>query len=334
MNSTVPIIIDTDTGTDVDDALALTFALASPEVDLIGVTTVDADVDTRARIVARLLGMAGRPDIPVFKGVGSPLGQGRMPTWFGHEGKGILDMEWSGEEATIHDNPAPDWLIEQSHVQPYHLVAIGAFTNVATAFNKDPDLAKRLPHVTVMGGMVHAENFGPQWNAYFDATDRTPAFMDHNTASDVEAALIVARAAPYMTWVTAELTFNTHLHQNAIDVFRNSKTPMGEALANMTQIWSDSFFGRNPVAGDARASVFPTDAVACLHDPLAISSIFKGDWLELKEHKLRFAAENGLFRTIEVDDNAEATHLVSTATDGKAFENLFITRVKQFLDAL
>ncbi|MBZ0300994.1 MAG: nucleoside hydrolase [Anaerolineae bacterium] len=325
----MPIVIDTDTGTDVDDVLALTFALASPEVDLIGVTVVDADVDTRARIVARLLGMAGRPDIPVFKGLGRPLGEGRMPTWFGHEGKGILDVEWSGEEATIHDQPAPDWLIEQSHTQPYHLVMIGAFTNFAAALRQDPGLAQHLPHCTVMGGMVHAESFGPQWKAFLDAAGFTPAFLDHNTASDVEAALMAARSGIPMTWVTAELTFNTPLHRHAIQEFRDTATPLGEALAAMIAVWNEL-----PLWRDMRSAVFPPDVVALLHDPLALSSIFNGNWLEFSAHKLRFASENQLFRIMETDENAEATHQVSTSVDQQAFEELFVTRVTQFLDTL
>ena len=70
MTPPIPVVIDTDIGADPDDALALVLALASPEVDVRGVTIVSGDVDLRARIAARLLGMAGRPDIPVFRGQG------------------------------------------------------------------------------------------------------------------------------------------------------------------------------------------------------------------------------------------------------------------------
>ena len=72
MTSPIPIVIDTDIGADPDDALALTLALASPEVDLRGVTIVSGDVSWRARIATRLLGMAGRADVPVFLGRGEP----------------------------------------------------------------------------------------------------------------------------------------------------------------------------------------------------------------------------------------------------------------------
>ena len=68
MTSPIPIVIDTDIGADPDDALALVLALASPEVDVRGVTIVSGDVAWRAWIATRLLGLAGRSDIPVFLG--------------------------------------------------------------------------------------------------------------------------------------------------------------------------------------------------------------------------------------------------------------------------
>jgi len=328
-----PIVIDTDTGTDVDDALALIFALASPEVDLIGVTIVDADVDTRAKLVARLLGMAGRPDIPVFKGASNPIGVGRMPTWFGHEGKGILDMDYNGPEATIEEMPAADWLIEKSKSERFHLFAIGPFTNVAHAAQKDPDFAQRINGLSVMGGMAHAETFLPEWHRFFEETDVVPAHVDHNTASDVQAALTVARAGFDMSWVTAEITFCTPLHERAISIFEATGTDAGQALANMLRIWKDEWF--HFVPGFPEQSMpFPQDTVACLHDPLTIASFFKGDWLTMRDHHLQFAIEGHLFRLHEVEEGGEATYPVSVDVDRAAFEQLYIDRVEQYLNKL
>ncbi len=67
------IVIDTDIGTDVDDALALGLALRSPELELIAVTTVYGDVDLRTRMARKLLGLAGRSAVPVGKGIREPL---------------------------------------------------------------------------------------------------------------------------------------------------------------------------------------------------------------------------------------------------------------------
>src|SRR5215216_7551154 len=95
MTGSVPIVIDTDVGADPDDALALILALASPEVDVRGVTIVSGDVGWRARIATRLLGMAGRSDIPVF------LGRGEPRPMLGTEGEGLLDLPYHGTEAEV-----------------------------------------------------------------------------------------------------------------------------------------------------------------------------------------------------------------------------------------
>jgi purine nucleosidase len=76
--------------------MTLAFAVASPEVDVLGVTVVDGDVELRARMAARILGMMGRADIPVFLGERQPMGPGRGPTILGFEGRDLLDLPYRG----------------------------------------------------------------------------------------------------------------------------------------------------------------------------------------------------------------------------------------------
>src|SRR5215510_8539308 len=96
------IVLDTDIGTDVDDALALALALASPEIELVAVTTVSGDTTMRARIAARLLALAGHADVPVHARCAEALGGTAGFAWFGHEGTGILD----GSRDAIAPEPA------------------------------------------------------------------------------------------------------------------------------------------------------------------------------------------------------------------------------------
>ena len=85
------VILDTDIGTDVDDALALAVLLGSPEVELVGVTCVYGDVGLRVRMVRKLLRLAGRAEVPVYAGLEPPL-LGVLPVfWPGHEGVGLLE---------------------------------------------------------------------------------------------------------------------------------------------------------------------------------------------------------------------------------------------------
>lgn len=325
----IPLVIDTDTGTDVDDALALLLALASAEVDLIGVTIVDGDVDLRARMVARLLGMAGRADIPVFKGLGRPLGLGRMPTMRGHEGRGLLDVPYAGSEATIMDTPAVDWLLAESTRHPFHLAAIGPYTNVAAAIQQDPKFAKRLLGLTVMGGMVHEDGYSPEWQRFFTATGLTGAWLDHNTQSDPTAALIAAGSGAPVTWVTAELTFHLPLTPEGLARIEAVGSPLSDAIVRMARIWNDEWFRYLGVPYDG-PSPFPEHAVACLHDPLALAAIFPGDWLTLRPHQLRYVIDDDLFRTVEAPDGGSEA-LVSVAADPLGFERFYLDRVETLL---
>ena len=109
-------------------------------------TIVSGDVDLRARIAARLLGMAGQEDISVFKGQGPPTGASPVevsPELTGLEGKGLLNHPYDGPEATIEQHAAIDWLVEESLQRPFHLVAIGPLTNVALAMERDAGFAER-----------------------------------------------------------------------------------------------------------------------------------------------------------------------------------------------
>src|SRR5262245_55208559 len=103
----VPVILDTDIGTDVDDCLALGLLLGSPELDPFGITCVYGDVELRARMVHRLLDLGGRPDVPVRLGARQPL-LGRRPVyWAGHEGEGLLE---NAPAPTLSDEDAVDFL--------------------------------------------------------------------------------------------------------------------------------------------------------------------------------------------------------------------------------
>src|ERR1051326_2596155 len=84
------IVLDTDMGSYVDDALCLALALAAPEIELIAVTHVSGDTRRRAQISRRLLDLGGRGAVPVYAGRSQPLDGGGQFVWFGHEGVGIL----------------------------------------------------------------------------------------------------------------------------------------------------------------------------------------------------------------------------------------------------
>ncbi len=134
------LLLDTDIGSDVDDALALLYAIKHPQISLEGVTTVYGKTDIRAKIAKKILNYAEMSEVPVIAGYQNPIRSG-MPIWHTErEGEGILNSKEylaSLESMNIGDNAA-DFLIDKimSHPGEYNIVTIGALTNLAKAVEK------------------------------------------------------------------------------------------------------------------------------------------------------------------------------------------------------
>jgi purine nucleosidase len=300
----LPVVFDTDIGGDVDDALALALALASPELHLVGVCVVHGDaemIETRARIAARLLGLAGRPDVPVLRGQDEPLPGGIPYRRNGSEGEGLLDhpMPPGTHDAPIAGTPAAEWLVEASRHQRVHVVATGPFTNVAIALQRDPTLPQRLDGLTVMGGMFHPEAFPPYWRRAIAEGTVVAANLDYNTRCDPQAAGICADSGVPTTYVPIEVTLHTQLSTAGLHRMHNARSPFCQALARLTAIWSERHF-RHRQHGQP-------DAVANLHDPLAMAAVLplRGHWITLRDEPTRHA----------------------TAVDAPGFERFYLDRV-------
>src|ERR671924_236556 len=105
-----PVVLDTDIGSDVDDALALAMLFGAPEVDLLGVTTVYGDVQVRARIARRLARLAGRDALAVVAGASRPLSGGEA-WWAGFEGRLYADLAC---EVFAEDVKAAEFLVDHA----------------------------------------------------------------------------------------------------------------------------------------------------------------------------------------------------------------------------
>jgi len=321
VTSPIPIIIDTDIGDDPDDALALILALASSEVDVRGITIVSGDVGWRARIATRLLGMAGRSDVPVFLGSGEPRQMS------GAEGKGVLDRPYHGPEATVHTTPAVDWLVAESRRAPFHLVAIGPLTNVAAAIEQDREFARRLLGLTVMGGLLDERTMPIAWQHAIQERGGA-GWPDYNMTCDPAAALTVARAGIPITWVTLDVTMRAPLRAAARD-FLPPDHPLGAALGRMIDAWHAAWFPTALPPPDDPSPV-PADAVAILHDPLAVAALFPGEWLRLQPTRLASGIEDGVFRLHEHPDGVGGQ--IAAEVDGAGFEAFLLARIMRLIE--
>jgi purine nucleosidase len=137
------IILDTDVGMDVDDAYAISLAAKSPEITIEGITTVYGDTLLRAKIALKLLKLAGRSDIPVFVGEGEPITENKKSFMLGFEGEGLLTPEDRGLKVTFGN--AVEFITSRAldSKRDLTLVCIGALTNIATAFKREPNIRKK-----------------------------------------------------------------------------------------------------------------------------------------------------------------------------------------------
>ena len=141
------IIIDTDIGDDVDDAFAVALALRSPELQILGISTTFGDTETRAKLLDRLLGEAGRTDIPVAVGTSNAQIQTGLSQRAYAEG---------GHFARPSHPQAVDFILEQIRRYPGEitLVTIGPLVNVGALIDKDAVTFRKLRRVVLMGGSV------------------------------------------------------------------------------------------------------------------------------------------------------------------------------------
>jgi purine nucleosidase len=148
------VIIDTDIGDDIDDAFAIALALKSPELEILGVSTTFGDTEARAKIVDRLLGEAGRTEVPVLAGTPRHTTNVMNQRRYGE----------GGHFAKASHPDAVDFILEQIRRYPGQitLIAIGPLMNVGALIDQDPATFLKLKRVVMMGGSIEC-GYGELW---------------------------------------------------------------------------------------------------------------------------------------------------------------------------
>ncbi|MBW2446830.1 MAG: nucleoside hydrolase [Deltaproteobacteria bacterium] len=309
------IIFDTDIGSDVDDAVALALILACPEaLELVGVTTVSQDTELRARVAARMLGLRGAGDVPVFEGERKPrnAAQERF-AWYGHEAQ-VADGE--GNAAEIHAETAAEAIVSLAKEHDdLEIVAVGPMTNVAAALALDPELPKRVAGLTVMGGHIREVKIG-------DFVCKPG--IDYNLCSDPEATCAVLGAGFRTTLVTADVTLSTWMRE--ADLARlDAGGPLARDVAAQVRVWAPVQYKLfTGLGGQVEA-----DNVSYLHDPLAVWSLVDPSAIHFDELQIVTTIENGTLRTHEVDPGLGigAPMKVATSVDAGAAERAIVGRL-------
>jgi purine nucleosidase len=309
-----PVILDTDLGSDVDDALCLALALASPELEIVGITCVGRESRRRAQIARRLLELAGRDEIPVYAGSRVPIvGVGGL-NWFGHEGGGVLSP---GEEPAIDALHAVDAIERLSkRYDGLEVVAVGPMTNLAVALAKDPDLAGRIHRLSIMGGHLRRAEYGGHVFA--------PG-LDYNLCSDPHASCAVLRSGIPTRLVTADVTLRTWITEADVAELERSGHPCLLAIARAVRLWTPVM---NRLFGAAGCDM-SADNASFLHDPLTYACAYDESFCTFADLEIETRIEDGVLRTLERAEPSEETFPMRCAVDvdAKAVHDHFMERV-------
>lgn len=247
------IIIDTDPGQ--DDAVAILLALASPDqLEVLGLTAVAGNVplpltEKNARIIVELAGKS----TPVFAGCDAPLQRKLVTAEHVHGKTGLDGIALPDPTLPLQSQHAVEFIIETLRHNPpgsVTLCPLGPLTNIATAFQRAPDIIARVAEIVLMGG------------AYFEVGNITPA-AEFNIYVDPEAADIVFKSGVPIVVMPLDVTHKALTSRAWVEQMRGLGTKVGQAVAS----WTD-FFERFDTAKYGSEG-------APLHDPCVIAYLLE-----------------------------------------------------------
>lgn len=220
----IRVIIDTDPG--VDDAAAILLALASPEIDLLGITVVGGNVGLEASVLnaCKIVALAGRRDVPVFSGAALPLVREPVAGKYVHIGAfgddlvPATDQEPDGRSAVRFI--ADEARAAAARGSAITICAIGPLTNIALALRLHPDVARGIESIVIMGG------------AFTALGHRTP-FAEYNILADPHAAEIVWRSGVPVVLMPLDVTFQALFTDTDFSGLEARGSAAGKALAGL-----------------------------------------------------------------------------------------------------
>jgi purine nucleosidase len=215
------VVLDTDIGTDIDDAWALGYALKSPSFELLGVTVADADTPQRARLACKLLYRLGRTDVPVAVGrktAAVPPDRVDYQFTWAEDFQGYKPVE----------TPAVEFLADIIHRNPGQitLIAVGPLQNIGDLVRLHPDVVPLVKRVVLMSGSVGQ-------NAWSSS-----AMPEWNVRLAIPEAQAVYSAAWPVTTVPLDSTTYVRLEDQERETLRKSGTPLVIALEALLRLWT------------------------------------------------------------------------------------------------
>jgi purine nucleosidase len=308
-----PIIIDMDAG--VDDALAIMLGIRSPEVDCRAITAVSGNVhvDKTSVNALRVLEALQVSDVPVAKGMAKPILR-ELETGEDFHGKdGLGNSDVPIPKRQLDKRHAVDLLVNEIASNPKRLtiVATGPLTNIATALLRDPDLAKNVERLVIMGGAYGLTPYG-----YGNVT---PA-AEFNIYVDPEAASIVLRSGIPITCVGLDVTTDPKatLTKDLWYKIERSENVAARLASRITKHFMTKF------------------GFIHLHDPMAVAAVVDPTLFTTGEYHVDIETTSRLTRGQTIADRRvwlshghkeQPNATICTGVEGERFLKLFLERL-------
>ena len=304
------IIIDTDPGQ--DDAVAILLALASPELDVVGITAVAGNVplhltEKNARKVCEL---AGRPDIKVYAGAVRPLVRPLVTAEYVHGKTGLDGPDLPEPTMPLQAQHGVDFIIETILSNPdgaITLCPLGPLTNIALALIRAPEIAQKIREIVLMGG------------GFFEGGNVTPT-AEFNIYVDPQAAEVVFKSGIPIVMMPLDVTHKALTSRVRVERFRAMRTPVGDATAALLD-----FFERFD------EQKYGTDG-GPLHDPCVIAYLLKPELFKGRTCNVTVETASELTMGMTVVDWWHVTGRAPNATvmrdiDDEGFFHLLTERI-------
>ncbi|XVF25131.1 hypothetical protein REPUB_Repub13aG0187400 [Reevesia pubescens] len=272
------IIIDTDPG--IDDAMAIFLALRSPEVEVIGLTTIFGNVFTTlaTRNALHLLEVAGRTDIPVAEGshVTFTKSTNLRIADFVHGVDGLGNQNFPPPKGKPIDMSAPDFLVEQANLHPGKItvVALGPLTNIALAIQLDPSFTKNIGQIVLLGGA-------------FAVNGSVNPAAETNIFGDPDAADIVFTSGAHVLAVGINVTHQVVLTDADRDKLASSTGKLAQYLCKILGVYFSYYHDAYNIKG------------VYLHDPTAMLAAINPSLITYTEGAVRVQT-NGITRGLTI----------------------------------
>ena len=298
----IPVIVETDIGSDMDDMWALVMLLKSPELDPRLIVSGTGDTFTRAKLITKTLEIAGRTDIEV--GVGIPLEYIKLP-----QSPWVDDYDLDQYPGKVHtDGVGAIVDMIMNSTEKFTLLCLGPLPNIAAALIREPEIANRVRFV----GM-----FGSIYKGYMGAPDPISTF---NIGRYSYSAQHVFTAPWEMTVTPTDTCSVVRLLGEKYQKVLDCEDPLVQALIENYRIWKQS-----DELNDFYKNLDPDVESSILFDTVAVYLAFSEELLGMEKLGLRVTPD-GFTR---VDESAKSINCALEWRDLEAFEDFLVDRLTQ-----